>query len=244
MPLPKNPTLIWKKLRKHGVLSDLYDLNFQVPLTGPSWSWVHSVWCVWKGGGCSPSCLWFFWALKLTIFSNQFWKVQRCHCLWMILLFVFLQSTSHMQKDLCNCVMKIGFIKIVLTKRLMQLCDEDWVSKNGFNLSTSKTICEHFCYQCKHFKEPSILLDKNPINIWLNLIQQQSCQLFENKLPYSSEYSKSSRPHQLGGRSEDTTLSRLSPCVIKIRLWLYCIWGSFKHHSRETGPYTSLRRIA
>jgi len=39
---------------------------------------------------------------------------QRCHCLWMILLFVFLQSTAHMQKDLCNCVMKIGFLKMVL----------------------------------------------------------------------------------------------------------------------------------
>ena len=43
MPLPKKPTLIWKKLRKHGVLSDPYDLDFQGPLTGPSWSWVHSV---------------------------------------------------------------------------------------------------------------------------------------------------------------------------------------------------------
>ena len=48
----------------------------------------------------------------------------------------------------------------------MQLCVnsvQDWVSNNGLKFSTSKTICMHFCNQRKHFAEPSILLDKNPI---------------------------------------------------------------------------------
>ena len=48
-------------------------------------------------------------------------------------------------------------------QRLMQLCVnsvQDLVSKNGFKFSTSKTVCKHFCNQCKHFAEPSILLTK------------------------------------------------------------------------------------
>ena len=53
-------------------------------------------------------------------------------------------------------------------QRLMQLCVnsvQDWVSKNGFKFSTSKTVCMHFCNQPKHFAEPSILLDKTPIKV-------------------------------------------------------------------------------
>ena len=53
-------------------------------------------------------------------------------------------------------------------QRLMQLCVnsvQDWVSNNGFKFSTSKTVCMHFCNQRKHFSEPSVLLDKNPIKV-------------------------------------------------------------------------------
>ena len=53
-------------------------------------------------------------------------------------------------------------------QRLLQLCVnsvQDWVSKNGFNFSTSKTVCMHFCNQRKHFAEPSILLDKTHIKV-------------------------------------------------------------------------------
>ena len=53
-------------------------------------------------------------------------------------------------------------------QRLMQPCVNsvlDWVSKNGFKFSTSKTICMHFCNQRKHFAKPSILLDKTPIKV-------------------------------------------------------------------------------
>ena len=52
--------------------------------------------------------------------------------------------------------------------RLMQLCVnsvQDWVSKNGFKFSTSKTVCMHICNQRKHFAELSILLDKAPIKV-------------------------------------------------------------------------------
>ena len=42
---------------------------------------------------------------------------------------------------------------------------QDWVSKNGFKFSTSKTVCMHFRNQRKHFSEPSILLDKTPIKV-------------------------------------------------------------------------------
>ena len=53
-------------------------------------------------------------------------------------------------------------------QRLTQLCVngvQDWVSNNGFKFSTSKTVCIHFYNQRKHFAEPYILLDKNPIKV-------------------------------------------------------------------------------
>ena len=53
-------------------------------------------------------------------------------------------------------------------QRLMQLCVnsvQDWISNNDFKFSTGKTVCMHFCNQRKHFAEPSILLDKNPIKV-------------------------------------------------------------------------------
>ena len=53
-------------------------------------------------------------------------------------------------------------------QRLMQLCAnsvQDWVPNNGFQFSTSKTVCMHFCNQRKHFAEPSILLHKTPIKV-------------------------------------------------------------------------------
>ena len=39
----------------------------------------------------------------------------------------------------------------------------EWVSKNEFKISTSETICMHFCTQCKQFAAPSIMLDKTTI---------------------------------------------------------------------------------
>ena len=72
-------------------------------------------------------------------------------------------------------------------QRLMQLCVnsvQDWVSNSGFKFSTRKTVCMQFCNQRKHFAEPSILLDKNPIKVvteakFLGVI-------FDRTLSYSS----------------------------------------------------------
>ena len=50
------------------------------------------------------SCLRFFSLLKLTIFSILSWKVWKRRYSWMILPFVYMQSSSHMHRDLCNCV--------------------------------------------------------------------------------------------------------------------------------------------
>ena len=49
-------------------------------------------------------CLLFFSALKLTILSSLSWKVWKRHYSWMILPFVYVQSSSHMHRDLCNCM--------------------------------------------------------------------------------------------------------------------------------------------
>ena len=66
-----------------------------------------------------------------------------------------------------------------LAQRLMQLC-----VNSVLKFSTSKTVCMHFCNQRKHFAEPSILLDKNPIKVvreakFLGVI-------FDRTLSYSS----------------------------------------------------------
>ena len=95
------------------------------------------------------SCLRFFSVLKLTILSSLSWKVWKRHYSWMILPFVYVQNSSHMHRLIQLCVNSV----------------QDWVSKNGFKFSTSKTVCIHFCNQRKHFSEPSILLDKTPIKV-------------------------------------------------------------------------------
>lgn len=48
-------------------------------------------------------------------------------------------------------------------ERLMQLCVNS--VQDMVKLSTSKTVCVHFCNQRKQFAEPSILLDKNLIKV-------------------------------------------------------------------------------
>ena len=101
---------------KHGILSDLYDLDFWGHLptfidgflshrlfqvrTGSTLIRMSKRWVFLE----VASCLRFFSVLKLTILSSQSWKVQKRHCSWMILPFVYEQSSSHMHRDLCNCV--------------------------------------------------------------------------------------------------------------------------------------------
>ena len=53
-------------------------------------------------------------------------------------------------------------------ERLMQLCVnsvQEWVSNNGFKFSTSKTVCMHFCDQCKQFTKTSSMSEENPIKV-------------------------------------------------------------------------------
>ena len=155
MFLPFSLTL--KKPTTPRILSDLYDLDFQGHLA----TFINGFLCHWLFQLCpirmnrrwvflrEASCLRFFSVLKLTILSSLSWKVWKCHYSWMILPFVYMQSSSHMH-------------------RLVQLCInsvQGWISKNGFKFSTSKTVCMHFRNQHKHFVEPSILLDKTPIKV-------------------------------------------------------------------------------
>ena len=53
-------------------------------------------------------------------------------------------------------------------ERAMQLCVnsvQNWISKNGFKFSNSKTVCMYFCRQNGFFSEPNIILDKSPIKV-------------------------------------------------------------------------------
>ena len=87
-------------------------------------------------------------------------------------------------------------------QRLMQLCVnsvQDWVCNNGFKFSTSKTVCMHFCNQRKHFAEPSILSTYSSHVSYLKTNFLKALDIFEVV------------GHQLGGRSENLTLSISSP---------------------------------
>ena len=42
---------------------------------------------------------------------------------------------------------------------------QDWVSNNGFKFCTSKTVCMHFCNQCKQYAEPSIMFDTYSLKV-------------------------------------------------------------------------------
>ena len=92
------------------------------------------------------------------------------------------------------------------------------------------------------------MLDKNPIKVvskgkFLGVV-------FDRTLSYRSHVDylktnclkaldifKSSRPHRLGGRSENATPPLSSPSGV----WLHRICGSLKTCSTETGPYPSPR---
>ena len=86
-----------------------------------------------------------------------------------------------------DCALCIRAKLIPHAQRLTQLCVnsvQDWVSKNSFKFSASKTVCKYFCNQRKHFAKPSILLDKTAIRVvteakFLGVI-------FDRKLSYSS----------------------------------------------------------
>ena len=64
---------------------------------------------------------------------------------------------------LCICAKSLLHAQRLMLLRVNSV--QDWVSNNAFKFSTSRTICMHFCNQHKHFAEPSILLDKNPIKL-------------------------------------------------------------------------------
>ena len=148
---------------KHGILSDLYDLDirghfptftdgllshrlFQVRAGSTLSDTYEQEMGVPQGSILSP----ILFTLKINNIFNSVLKGLEAS------LFV---------DDFALCI----YAKFLPhAQRLMQLCVnsvQDWVSKNYFKFSTSKTVCMHFCNQRKHFAEPSILLDKTPIKV-------------------------------------------------------------------------------
>ena len=78
-----------------------------------------------------------------------------------------------------------------------------------------------FCNQCKQFAEPSITLDKTPTKVVTEatflgelFARALSYNNHVNYLKTKSGYFKSSRPHQLGVRSENSALPLSSPSKI------------------------------
>ena len=101
---------------KHGILSDLYDLDFRGHLpTFIDEFLSHRLFQVRAGNTLSDTYEKEMGVPQGSILSPVLFslkinnivksrKVQKRHCSWMILPFVYVQSSSHMHKDLCNCV--------------------------------------------------------------------------------------------------------------------------------------------
>ena len=179
MLLPKKNTFLPFSLKKacdttwkHGILSDLYDLDFRGHLpTFIGGFLFHRLFQVRAGSTLSD--------------ANREMGVPQGNILSPILyslkIYNIVKSVlkgleaSLFVDDFALCI-RAKFLP--LAQRLMQLCVnrvQDWVSK---------TVCMHFCNQRKHFAKPSILLDKTSINVvteakFLGVI-------FDRTLSYSS----------------------------------------------------------
>ena len=167
---------------KHSILSDLYDLDFRGHLlTFINWFLSHRLFQVRAGSTLSGTYEQEMGVPQGSILSSVLFSLKINNIVKSVLKG---SEASLFVDDFALCI-RAKFLPHA--QRLMQLCVnsvQDWVSNNGFKVSTSKTVCMHFCDQRKHFAEPSILLDKNPVKVvteakFLGVI-------FDRTLPYNS----------------------------------------------------------
>ena len=148
---------------KHGILSDLCDLDFRGHLpTFVGGFLSHRLFQVRAGSTLSDMYEQEMGVSQGSILSPVLFSLKINN----IVKSVLKGSEASLSVD--DFSLCIHAKSLPHAQRLMQLCVnsmQDWVSNNGFKFSTSKTICMHFCNQRKHFAERSILLDKNPMKV-------------------------------------------------------------------------------
>ena len=165
MRLLKNNTFLPFSLKKaydttwkHGILSDLYDLDFRGHLPTFIGGFLsHRLFQVRAGSTLSDTYEQEMGVPQGSILSPILFSLK----INSIVKSVSKSLKASLFVDDCATCIREKFLPHA--QRLMQPCVNsvlDWVSKNGFKFSTSKTVCMHFCNQRKHFAEPSILLDK------------------------------------------------------------------------------------
>ena len=128
---------------KHGILSDLYDLDFRSHLpTFIDGFLSHRLFQVRAGSTLSDTYEQEMGVPQGSILSPVLFSLKIDNIVSSVLKG---SEASLFVDDFALCIRAKSPLH---TQRLMQPCVnsvQDWVSDNGFKFSTSKTVCMHFC---------------------------------------------------------------------------------------------------
>ena len=167
---------------KHGILSDLYDLDFRGHLpTFVDGFLSHRLFQVRAGSTLSDTYEKEMVVPQGSILSPVLFSLKINNIVKSVLKG---SEASLFVDDFALCI-RAKFLPHA--QRLMQLCVnsvQDWVSNNGFRFSTSKTVCMHFCNQRLTLCKTVYLVGQNHIKVvtettFLSVI-------FDRTLSYSS----------------------------------------------------------
>jgi len=114
-----------------------------------------------------------------------------------------------------------------------------WADSNGFRLSSSKTVCIHFCRLLKPHLDPRLSLNGMPIPVVektkflglifdrkLSFILHTSSLLPQGKMSESYKSTTCCCSHLLGSRSTNTSAPLQVFNMVKVGLCLHCVWCS------------------
>ena len=176
---------------KHGILSDLWDLGFRRHLPTCIDGFLSDRFCEVRVG--STLCELHEQEMGVpqgSILSPALFSTKNNN----IAKSVLKGTDSSLFLD--DCALCVRGRSVQRVERAMQLClnsVQNWISKNGFKVSISKTVCMHFCRQNGVSPEPNniIVLDK-----YIAVVKEAKCVglIFDPKLTFQShiQYLKTS----------------------------------------------------